>query len=57
MIELNLVQVVAGGRTILAVEHLAVARGERLAIIGPNGAGKSTLLRAIALLPRPAIGT
>ena len=57
MIEINGVQVVAGGRTILAVEHLAVARGERLAIIGPNGAGKSTLLRTIALLPRPAIGT
>ncbi len=39
-----------GERTVLEVEHLAVAQGEVLAVIGPNGAGKTTLLLALARL-------
>ncbi len=45
------------GVTVLTVDHLAVRRGEILAVIGPNGSGKSTLLRVIGLLERPAAGT
>ena len=33
------------GRTILAIDHLEVSRGERLAIIGNSGSGKTTLMR------------
>jgi len=45
-----------GARPVLAVEHLAVAEGETLAIVGPNGAGKSTLLLMLASLVRPQSG-
>lgn len=44
------------GRTVLAVDRLAVHRGEILAVVGPSGAGKSTLLRLLAFLERPAEG-
>jgi tungstate transport system ATP-binding protein len=41
---------------VLAIDRLAVAPGEVLAVIGPNGAGKSTLLLALALLLVPDRG-
>jgi iron complex transport system ATP-binding protein len=46
----------AGGRPILNVRALQVARGEALAVLGRNGAGKTTLLRACLGLHRPAAG-
>lgn len=39
-----------GGREVARVDHLALARGETLAVLGPNGAGKTTLLLALATL-------
>ena len=45
-----------GGRTVLRLPELSVARGEVLALTGPNGAGKSTLLRLLAFLESPASG-
>ena len=45
LLELRDVAVIADGRPILALEHLALAPGETLAVLGANGAGKSTLLR------------
>ncbi|MDX1663426.1 MAG: phosphate ABC transporter ATP-binding protein [Candidatus Promineifilaceae bacterium] len=44
------------GRTVLAVDHLTIYRGEILALVGPSGAGKSTLLRLLNFLERPAAG-
>jgi molybdopterin-binding protein len=48
--------VVRGARPVLAIEHLAIVRGETLVVVGPNGAGKSTLLLALARLLRPQRG-
>ncbi len=45
-----------GGRTVVDVHHLAVERGEVLAVLGPNGAGKSTLFRLLLLLERSDSG-
>lgn len=44
------------GRTVLALERVALAPGTRLALVGPNGSGKSTLLRLLAFLEAPAAG-
>jgi ATPase subunit of ABC transporter with duplicated ATPase domains len=37
-----------GARTLVTIDRLAIASGERVALLGPNGAGKSTLLTALA---------
>ncbi len=55
-LDLRGVEVLAGGRTILAVEAFAVGPGENVALIGPNGAGKTTLLHVAAALLRPDRG-
>jgi tungstate transport system ATP-binding protein len=57
VIRLDGVTVREGGRLVLDVDELTVARGETLALIGPNGAGKSTLVHVAALLRRPATGS
>jgi putative ABC transport system ATP-binding protein len=46
----------AGGRTLLAVSHLAVPAGQAVAVRGPSGAGKSSLLHVLAGLARPQAG-
>ncbi len=45
-----------GGRTVLALKHLEIRRGEILALVGPSGAGKSTLLRLLNFLEPPSHG-
>lgn len=45
-----------GGRTVVDVESIGVARGEVLAVLGPNGAGKSTLFRLLGLVESPDSG-
>lgn len=45
-----------GGKPVLEIAGLSIARGATLALIGPNGSGKSTLLRLIGLLERPLSG-
>jgi iron complex transport system ATP-binding protein len=47
LLELTGATVVRDGRAILAVDHFAIAEGERLAILGPNGSGKSTLIKLL----------
>jgi tungstate transport system ATP-binding protein len=56
VVEVQDLEVVRGGRPIVAVDHLSVASGETLAVVGPNGAGKTTLLLALAGLLRPHSG-
>lgn len=55
-VELRDVKVERGGRTVLDVDHLAIAPGYT-ALVGPNGSGKTTLLHAIAGLLTPSSGT
>ena len=57
MIEITQVVVRRDGRTVLAIERLAIQRGEVLAVLGPNGAGKTTLLLVLARLLRPERGS
>ena len=47
LLELRGATVVREGRTILSVDSLSIAEGERLAILGPNGSGKSTLIKLL----------
>ena len=37
----------------VTVEHLALSRGDRIAMVGPSGCGKSTLLALLSLALRP----
>jgi iron complex transport system ATP-binding protein len=50
------VDVVRGGRTILESVSLAVREGEHWALIGANGAGKSTLLSMCGAVVHPTRG-
>ncbi|HUY97848.1 MAG TPA: ABC-F family ATP-binding cassette domain-containing protein [Verrucomicrobiae bacterium] len=46
-----------GGRALLTVPELVVARGDRLAVTGPNGAGKTTLLHTLVGVLPPVAGS
>ncbi|WGM41156.1 ABC-F family ATP-binding cassette domain-containing protein [Caulobacter sp. NIBR1757] len=41
-------------RTLISIDRLAIAAGDRVAILGTNGAGKTTLLNALAAAFDPA---
>ena len=41
----------------LAIPHLGVAHGEKVAVIGPSGSGKTTLLNLIAGIRVPSSGS
>jgi tungstate transport system ATP-binding protein len=43
-------------RIVLEIAHLAIDKGEILAVAGPNGSGKSTLLLTLARLLKPEHG-
>lgn len=57
MIEATGLRVARGGRVLLAVAELSLARGAVTGVVGPNGAGKSTLTRVLAGELRPDTGT
>lgn len=44
------------GQPLLAIDHLAIARGERVFLRGPSGSGKSTLLGLVGGVLRPSRG-
>jgi tungstate transport system ATP-binding protein len=48
--------VIRGGKSICAMNDLAIASGERILLAGSNGSGKTTLLRVIAGLEREFSG-
>lgn len=54
--ELDSLKKLYEGRAVLDLEHLAIERGEILAVVGPSGAGKSTLLRLLNFLETPDQG-
>ncbi len=56
MVQLDSVSLEIDGETLLQDIHLAVGRGEVLAIMGPSGEGKSLLLKIIAGLVEPSAG-
>lgn len=55
-IELSDVRCTANGRTLLRIDALSIAAGERIALIGSNGAGKSTLMRLLSGFRRASSG-
>lgn len=57
LLDLEGVEVVREGRTILSLPRLEVREREILAVLGPTGAGKSTLLRVLHFLERPDAGS
>ena len=48
---------VVGGRTILAIESLAIKAGRIYGLLGANGAGKTTLLNILGFLEAPTFGS
>jgi putative ABC transport system ATP-binding protein len=56
MIEIEHLDVRAGGRTLLSLPHWRLDAGGHALLLGPSGSGKTTLINAIAGLTRPAAG-
>ena len=57
MIELEHIQKVAGGITVVDIDALAVSAGQLAAVVGPAGSGKSTLLALLSGRTRPTAGS
>jgi iron complex transport system ATP-binding protein len=55
-LRLSNVEVIWGGRSILAVEDMQIRQGEFVSVIGTNGAGKTTLMKVCCGLIRPNRG-
>ena len=45
-----------GGKTVLAIDRLAIQAASIVGLIGPNGSGKSTLLKMLGLIEKPTRG-
>jgi putative ABC transport system ATP-binding protein len=56
MIDLENLQVEAGGRTILRAPNWRLDAGSEALVLGPSGAGKTTLLNVISGILRPTQG-
>ena len=56
LVEVEGLEVRAGGRVLVTGIDLTLKRGEVMSIIGPNGAGKTTLVRAVLGLIEPNAG-
>lgn len=56
-VKLDDVSLSIAGETLLNSVHLAVGRGETIAVMGPSGSGKSLLLKIIAGLVDPTSGS
>jgi putative ABC transport system ATP-binding protein len=56
MIEVENLQLNAGGRTVLRLAAWSTPPGRHTLVLGPSGSGKTTLLHALAGLRRPTAG-
>lgn len=54
--EISALQKSYAGKTVLAIDHLAVQPASIVGLIGPNGSGKSTLLKLLGLVEKPTNG-
>ena len=52
MLEINNLRISIAGRTLVKIDHLTAAPGERLGLVGESGSGKTlTVLSILGLLP------
>lgn len=52
MLEINNLRISIAGRTLVEIDHLAAASGERLGLVGESGSGKTlTVMSILGLLP------
>ena len=56
-LEINNIEIVFDGRTLLQAFNLQVAQGEKVVLAGPSGCGKSTLLKCLLGFVVPHKGT
>jgi putative ABC transport system ATP-binding protein len=56
MIEVTDLRLRRGESFALAIDHLAITAGERVAVVGPSGAGKTTLLNMLSGILTPDEG-